>query len=470
MDLSSMMEALRLIQHELLLACVAFFGLGALDDLGFDLAYLWMRLTGRIQSAMPLSLDAPQSGPLAIFVPAWQEAAVIGATIARMQTLWDKQDYTLFVGCYHNDPDTIAAAERAIEHPERVKIIINPATGPTTKGDCLNCLWHALHEAEALVHTRFIGVVLHDSEDYVHADQLQLFRHYLPHHAMIQTPVVPFIPADKHWVAGHYADEFAESHGKTLRVRNALGGSLPAAGVGCAFDREMLRFIAQERGGDPFSRDSLVEDYELGLLIHELGGKPMLAYHCDEQGALIATRALFPKSFSGAVRQKTRWLTGIALAGWDRMGWGSGFIEFWMRLHDRRSIAAAAIVALGYILALITLALWALEWTASDTSHAPIVHPALRVLAGLCFGTLLWRMALRAWLVAQIYGIQQGFLSILRQFIANGVAILSAGRAVVAYTRHCFGQPLKWDKTAHSALDHGQMQMESTRNVMARRG
>lgn len=470
MDIPSMMEVLRAVQHELLLVCVVFFALGALDDLGFDIAYIVMRVTGRIKGATPLSAPTPPSGPLAIFVPAWDEAEVIGSTIARMQTLWHGQEYTVFVGCYHNDPNTISAAEHAIEYPDQVKIIINPAAGPTTKGDCLNCLWHAMHEAEALADSRFIGIVLHDAEDFIHADQLALYRHYLPQHAMIQTPVVPFMPTDNHWVAGHYADEFAESHGKTLRVRHALGGSLPAAGVGCAFDRDMMYFIAQERGGAPFSPDSLVEDYELGLLIHALGGKPMLAYHCDEQGALIATRALFPKTFEGAVRQKTRWLTGIALAGWDRMGWGNGIVEFWMRLHDRRSIVSAVVVGLGYILALITIVLWAQEWSGMDTPNAPIVHPAVVVMAKVCLLTLLWRMALRAAIVARLYGIRQGLLSIMRQPLANGVAILSAGRAVVFYTRHCLGQPLKWDKTVHLAADHDEAHMGNPPNVMAGRG
>ena len=460
MDLSSIIEAIRLVQHELLLVCVVFFALGALDDLGFDVAYCVMRFTGRVKGATPLSAHASPSGPLAIFVPAWQESEVIRTTIARMQTLWHGQEYTLFVGCYRNDPETISAAEQAIEHPERVKIIINPVNGPTTKGDCLNCLWRAMYEAEALAGFRFIGIVLQDAEDYVHADQLALYRHYLPHHAMIQTPVVPFIPADTHWVAGHYADEFAESHGKTLRVRHALGGSLPAAGVGCAFDRDMLYFIAQERGGAPFSPDSLVEDYELGLLIHGLGGKPMLAYHCDDQGALIATRALFPKTLSGAVRQKTRWLTGIALAGWDRMGWGQGPIEFWMRLHDRRSIAAAVIVGLGYILALITVARWAMQWAGVDGVDAPLVHPAIDLMVYFCLAALLWRIVLRAWCVTQIYGLRQGMLSIVRQPIANAVSVVSAGRAIIAYARHCIGHPLTWDKTAHLAADHSYDAMD----------
>ncbi len=457
MDFSSMIDALRFVQHELLLLCVVFFTLGALDDLGFDLAYIVFRITGRMRGADRIpSAPSGLSQPLAIFLPAWQEAEVIGPTLRRMQSAWGRDAYCIYIGCYRNDPDTIAAALVDVTYPEQVKLIINSELGPTTKGDCLNRLWTAMLHDETHGGFRYAGIALHDAEDWVHPQELSLYRHYLPRHAMVQIPVMPFIPARGAWIAGHYADEFTESHGKTLRVRHALGGSLPAAGVGCAFDRDMMHFIAQDRGGLPFSSDSLVEDYELGLLIHDLGGQAILAYHQGTDGTIIATRALFPTAIDDAVRQKTRWLTGIALAGWDRMGWRGGLVEYWMRLHDRRSVLAALILAMGYGLMLLSVALWAI-------APAPMASGKDSVwsqLALFCAVILVWRIVVRAIFVARRYGWWQGLLSMARQPVANMIAIMAGYRSVVRYTRYCLGRPLNWDKTAHHGPDHAAVRAE----------
>lgn len=448
MDWASGITALQAIQHELLLLCVVFFTLGALDDLGFDVAYIGFRLTGRLSPATPLPSRQEPPAPLAIFVPAWQEAEVIAPTLRRMQAAWGRDAYAIYIGCYCNDPDTIAAAMCGVAFPDQARIVVNPAAGPTTKGDCLNHLWRAMEDDEFTHGVRFTAIILHDAEDWVHRDELALHRHYLPNHAMVQTPVVPFIPEQGDWVAGHYADEFVESHSKTLRVRHRLGGSLPAAGVGCAFDRDMMHFIAQDRGGQPFSCDSLVEDYELGLLIHSLGGRPILAYHRDAKGDLIATRALFPTHLTDAVRQKTRWLTGIALAGWDRLGWRGGWIEYWMRLHDRRSILSALVLAMGYVLMVVTALLWGLGGTIRPND------PALIALTTLCGAMLFWRIFVRAVIVRRFYGLRQAVRSVVRQPLANAIAIMAARRAVVQYARHCLGRPLQWDKTTHRLADH----------------
>ena len=240
-----------------------------------------------------------------------------------------------------------------------------------------------------------------------------------------------------------------------LRVRHCLGASLPAAGVGCAFDREMMRFIAFDRGNAPFSTDSLVEDYELGLLIHRLGGPSILAHHIDDAGMLISTRALFPMTIANSVRQKTRWITGIALAGWDRMGWSDSLIESWMRLHDRRSILAAIVVAAGYILAAITIALWLAKMGGvAPTAHRPI-PPWMQAMLLSSFALLCWRLIMRAKFTARLYGWRQGLLAVTRQPVANIIAIAAAGRAIIAYTRVCFGKPVTWDKTDHNAHEHG---------------
>src|SRR3546814_17409824 len=75
------------------------------------------------------------------------------------------------------------------------------------------------------------------------------------------------------WIGGHYLDEFAESHGKDLVVREALGASVPSAGVGCAINRNMMDRIIAINGGRPVDEASITDKYELGLKIGRLGGR-----------------------------------------------------------------------------------------------------------------------------------------------------------------------------------------------------
>src|SRR5690606_41901186 len=105
--------------------------------------------------------------------------------------------------------------------------------------------------------------------------------------------------------------------------------------VGFALARPVLRFMAAG-GAGPFSVDSLTEDYELGLRIKAAGGRTRFVRARGEEGRLVATRACFPGRVDQAVRQKARWIHGIALQGWDRLGWHGGIGERWMRLRDRR--------------------------------------------------------------------------------------------------------------------------------------
>jgi adsorption protein B len=49
-----------------------------------------------------------------------------------------------------------------------------------------------------------------------------------------------------------------------------------------------------------------------------------------------------------AVRQKTRWMHGIAYQGWDRLGWSGRLGERWMRLRDRSGPLTALVLAAAF--------------------------------------------------------------------------------------------------------------------------
>ena len=250
------------------------------------------------------------------------------------------------------------------------------------------------------------------------------------------------------WIAGHYGDEFAEAHGKTMVVRDWLAAGLPAAGVGCGFARAMLDTIARMRGGPgPFAAESLTEDYELGLLIAEAGGRQRFMRATGPDGSLIATRELFPDDLGVAVRQKTRWLHGIAFQGWDRLGWHGRLSERWMRLRDRRGPLTALVLAAAYLLIVIWAALF-VATRAGWHDPAPLSRPLVALL-WINFASFVWRAAFRFGFTAQAYGWVEGLRSLPRMVFANVIAIMAGRRATVAYLRSLLGGAVRWDKTPH---------------------
>jgi bacteriophage N4 adsorption protein B len=217
----------------------------------------------------------------------------------------------------------------------------------------------------------------------------------------------------------------------------------------------LLGRIALQSGGKPFDENSLTEDYELGLRIGAAGGRTIMARLLDRDGRLAGTRACFPDNLPASVRQKTRWLTGIALAGWDRLGWKGNLAQKWMLLHDRRSILAAIVLVAAYLCIGLTTMLLLFE---AAGLHQPEALPPLTTALLFANGLfLIWRLAVRAAFVAMLYGPGEAMLSIPRSIVGNIIAIMAARRACANYVRHILGEPLPWDKTAHHVVPNRLM-------------
>ena len=443
---------LEIIMREAGLFAAAGFLLLGLSDLAVDL--LWLRLRRRERGEPPLAVaDLPspeRPGPIAVFIPAWDEAAVIGAMLRRTLAAWGGADFQLYVGAYPNDPGTQDAV-RAVADP-RIRLVVAGHDGPTTKADCLNTLWRALLADERAAGRRVKAVALHDAEDVVHKDELTLFATLTERWDFVQLPVVPLIDPQSRWIGGHYADEFAEAHGKELIVRQALGAALPGAGVGCAFERHAIDLVALCADDRPFDPASLTEDYVLGLRLDELGCSARFFRIAERPGGpLVATREYFPATLAAAVRQKARWMAGIALLGWDSLGWRGGLAERWMRLRDRQALLAATLLFAGYLSFGLWLLLKAREGLAGATP-API-PPALAVLAGLNLMLLAWRLTLRAYFVRAAYGWREAVRSVPRALVGNLVAMLAAVRALGRYNDQRRTGRARWEKTRHRFPD-----------------
>jgi len=184
----------------------------------------------------------------------------------------------------------------------------------------------------------------------------------------------------------------------------------------------------------------------MGLRLGAIGVKTMFVRLPVERGrrAVVASRGHFPSTIAAAVRQKARWIGGIAFAGWDQLGWRGGLGERWMRMRDRRGPLAALLLLAGYAAAI----LWA-EVALAAALGAPIAVPVSVTLATLMWinGWLLgWRLLMRACFTTAAYGWREGLRAIPRTLVANIIAVLAARRALLL---HSNGGAKRWDKTHH---------------------
>jgi adsorption protein B len=444
-------QILSRLAAELALFSGAGFLLFAINDLAVDLIYFGRRFwrgftvySRHRRAYASYYVFNKDPGFIAVLIPAWDEATVIAPMLKATLKRLDYDNYRIFVGYYRNDPGTASAI--ASVHDKRIEAVEVASDGPTTKADCLNHLYDSLVEHELANDCEAKAVVLHDAEDVVHRYELRIFDGLIDRAALIQLPVLPLVDGRSRWIAGHYCDEFAEAHIKELVVREAVGAAIPLAGVGCAIARRALAQLAALQDGKPFASGSMTEDYELGLRLGALGLKTMFVRIPAGPGerGVVASRGHFPATLGSAVRQKARWLGGIALSGWDRLGWSGGLGERWMRMRDRRGPLAATLLLAAYAAAF----LWSQIWLA-EALGAPIdlrVDPSLVLLLTVNGCLLAWRVLMRAAFTTSAYGWRQGVLSIPRLLVGNVIAMLAAARAVSLHIR---GGAKRWDKTKH---------------------
>ena len=197
----------------------------------------------------------------------------------------------------------------------------------------------------------------------------------------------------------------------------------------------------------PFAAECLTEDYELGLLVGRAGGRSRFLRLHDANGELIATRAFFPGTLEEAIRQKARWIHGIAFQGWERLGWNGRPVDVWMAMRDRHGPLTALVLAVAYGLLIIEVVLGIvrlLGWL----QPVPLT-PGLRHMLEFSFAALVWRATWRFGFTAQEYGLAEGLRAVMRIPVANLIAIFAGGRAFTAYLRTLRGEAVRWDKTRH---------------------
>jgi adsorption protein B len=298
---------------------------------------------------------------------------------------------------------------------------------------------------------RFEMIVTHDAEDIIDPDGLTWINYYAQWYDMIQIPVLA-LPTPLHELThGIYCDEFSEYQHRDMMARSMLGGFIPSNGVGTGFSRRALEMLATVYSNRIFEPVCLTEDYENGFRVGNLGlPQKFIPVHV-RHGRAIATREYFPRKCGNAVRQRTRWITGIALQSWEFHSFGETLAHAYWFWRDRKSLIGNIVGPLTNLVFLYGAATFA--WAASTNRAwqfgSELGWSAPIAAAGLALQCL--HTAIRMTSSTRIYGLRFAAAVPLRIIWGNGINCWASCRAIAGYAqakwRH---EPLRWVKTEHA--------------------
>lgn len=441
------------------------------DDLFLDIYYYFIG-RGKVKGRLKLKdLDSVPARLLAIMIPAWNEAEVIGPMV---ENLLQSVNYPLslihiFLGVYPNDAATCQAAKTlAAKHPN-VHPVVNPLPGPTSKAQNLNCVLESILDFERNNRLRFAAFLIHDAEDVVHPTSFKLANYLTYNHDVVQLPVFPLQPYPtwrtffKFITAATYADEFADNHYRGLPAREASGALVPSAGTGFIISRRVLDQIGNYT---LFEEGSVTEDYRLSLRFKELGihthffieGVQRVLDNGKTAVEYVATREIFPNTFREAVRQKSRWIYGISFQSFSYFKALNNKSLSWITKYNLYRDWKAKF---GNLLALPGYAIFVYA-LASFFSSLPPVYPAGSfswwLSVALTF-MMVERQIMRGAAIKNVYGWRSAVAACLvppllplRIFWGN---VINFFATVAAWRIALFGFPKsrpRWQKTKHSYL------------------
>jgi adsorption protein B len=458
--------------------------ISGLDDLFIDACY-WVRRVWRglkvysKHSRMDSSaLYAAEEKPLAIMVPAWQEHGVIGKMAQLVASTLDYENYQIFIGTYPNDPQTQEEVEQVRARFPNIHMVVCARPGPTSKADCLNNVLDAILQFEQRSGVKFAGFILHDAEDVISKMELRLFNHLVDRKDLIQLPVYPLERPLFDFTGGHYQDEFAELHAKDIVVREALVGQVPSACVGTCFSRRAVTALLQQGDGVAFDTQSLTEDYDIGFRLKQIGMEEIFVrFPVDDpeqlkgsgefrrrgrsarEASVVSVREYFPDTLGAAVRQKSRWITGIVIQGFRTLRWTKSSALNYFLWRDRKGVITNFASFIATLLAMQLIGIWLYQRFVPDSyKFLSIFEGEWWFFALLAANLVLMvnRIVQRFFFVTSYYGVLQGVMSIPRLLWGNFVNFLANWRAVAQALRATDIRRMAWAKTDHDFPQLGE--------------
>jgi len=411
--------------------------LNGIDDLILEIAWFFLpRTKGRQRVFEPPARE----NRMAIFVPLWKEHRVIERMVAQNVGSIQYKNYDMFIGAYPNDAPTLAAIEEARKRFPNVHLAKVPHEGPTSKADCLNWIYQRMLLFEEETGARFEMILTHDAEDVIHPEALHCINKHADTYDMVQIPVLALPTPWWQFTHGVYCDDFAQVELFDMPVRQSLGGFIPSNGVGTAFSRRILKRLAIAYNNRIFEPGCLTEDYENGFRVDWMGGRQIFVRLGAPGEPILATREYFPRKFKAAVRQRTRWITGIALQSWELHSLWETFGQLYWFWRDRKNLIGNLVSPLANVLTLYGLVRGPFPVTTFSQSV---------ILSTLALVSV--SITIRAFCSARVYG--WGFAAAvpLRMLWGNWINGFATVMAIYTYAMaKVHRRPLRWLKTEHT--------------------
>lgn len=422
--------------------------ISGLDDMALNLICLSAWARGKSQPAPP---RVTVEKYIAVYVPLWHEYQVIAGMVEHNVAAVDYENYHFFIGAYPNDEPTLDAVRDLEARFAHVHLAVCPHDGPTSKADCLNWIYQRMLLFEERHEIHFDIVVTHDAEDLIHPEAFSKINAYSEQFDMVQIPVLPLPTPLRDWVHGMYCDEFAEWQSKDMPARQLMGSFVPSNGVGTGFSRDALEQLANAEHNLIFEPSCLTEDYENGLRLHKQGSRQLfLPISKGRQSTFVATREFFPRTARSAIRQRTRWIMGIALQSWERHGWRGKLPQVYWFWRDRKGLLGSPLSLLTNFL----FAYGAVTWFFARFAGVPWGLGKQELHAELLVATLtiqIIQMSVRIGCVRRIYGFRFALGVPLRAICSNWINSVATVKAVSGYLRaRVRHEPLVWLKTEHA--------------------
>jgi adsorption protein B len=444
--------------------------INGVDDLIIDVAavfgYIRQRLSADANEAIPSEeqLDAVPQRLMAVFVAAWKEHKVIRKMIENNVPRLRYERFEFFIGAYPNDAPTLAAIREVMKQFPNVHVAVCPHDGPTSKADCLNWIYQRMLLYEEEQGLRFDMVLTHDAEDLIDPDALRWINYYAQWNDFVQIPVLALPTKIRELSHGVYCDEFAEYQFKDMVARQALGGFIPSNGVGTGFSRKALELLAANYSNRIFEPACMTEDYENGFRVRRLGLPQKFIPIRMRHGRAIATREFFPRCFRLAVRQRSRWVMGIALQSWEFHSASETLQHCYWFWRDRKSLISNLVTPLTNILFLYGTVTWAwASGTHQEWRLAREVAPFARACAA-ALGLQAIHTAIRMYCCSRVYGVLFACVAPVRIIVGNWINCFATCRAIWTYTgAKIRREPLMWVKTEHAYPNRAALMPERMR-------
>jgi cellulose synthase/poly-beta-1,6-N-acetylglucosamine synthase-like glycosyltransferase/putative flippase GtrA len=369
--------------------------------------------------------DEPQLS-FSLIVPARQEQAVLGSTLARLAAS-DHPAFEILVVVGHDDPATAAVAERAARrHPGLIRVLVD-TNRRKNKPKALNT---------ALPYCRGDVVGVFDAEDEVHP---QLLRHvdarFTATRAEVVQGGVQLMNYHSNWYSVRNVLEYYFWFRSRLHF-HARKRFIPLGGNTVFVRTDVLRRVG---GWDP---ECLAEDCELGIRLSSLGATVAVAYD-----PLLVTREETPATLRALLKQRTRW--------------NQGFLQVlrkgeWRRLPTRRQrLLARYTLAMPFLQAFIGL-LIPMSLAATIFAKAPTLAALMSFVPLVPVLAVLAMEAVGLGEFCRNYGFRARLRDYLRLVLGTlPYHTLLAFAATRAVARELRGNRT-WEKTAHVGAHRAQ--------------